>query len=289
MIYLLVAVLLVLVVLIIVLAAFLFVQQKQIAVIKALATSSTPSSSAPVSSATESTQTLTPVATEVTEAKAAEPPAFTYARQHSDRRTEIIAVSTYQAHLSMAKPMTALIQKLSGTESVLFLDLTLDRQSAQLLNCPSALDELQSVSPQLAYLALAHVQKIESVLSTYSNQFDQIYILLPSLAHSRTAAVFPHAHAYTLLMEPDGEAHGLAEGFELLSKMITPGQWFLGLTAVNYDQSNPRHEQVVTALTADYNDLFLGAVTQHDASAAHANWSSQFVQRRAEEALSLVA
>lgn len=288
--YLLISILLVLLVLIIVLAAFIFVQQKQIAVIKDLATSNAPSASeTPTKAATAEVAEATKATTTEAVVPVLDPPQFTYERKHSERKTEIIAVSTYQEKLSLAEPMTALIKTLASTDSVLLLDLTLDRQSAQLLGCRANLEELQPVSEHLAYLTLQHIRKIEDVLETYRQQFDQIYVLLPHLQHSRTAAVLPHTQTYTLLMEPDGETYALEQGFESLSKMVQPEQWFLGLTAVHYDQSNARHEQVVTALSSDYSDLFLGVITEQDASDAHEKWSSQFIQRRAEETLSLVA
>ena len=269
MIYLLISVLLVLLVLIIVLAAFIFVQQKQIAIIKDLASSVTP----PPSNLTH----------------------FTYARKHSERETEIIGVSTYQESLSIAKPMATVASAFPKSGSVLFFDLTPDRQLAQLFACDAVSDKLQSVSEGLAYLSPQEVQKTEDLLTKYSQQFDQIYLILPSLYHPITAAILPHVHVVSLLMAPDGDTETLSQGFVSLSQQMTPAQGLLGFTAVHNnvnnditnDVNNALYEQVINALESEYSDLFLGVITEHNASDVYTKWSAEWEQQRADKALSL--
>lgn len=286
MIYLLITTLLVLLVLIIVLAVFIFVQQKQIAVIKALASSSVsaPSSAPPPSAPL----TSDPVPVASADEKDADDVPFTYKRRHTDRDTEVLALTTYQESLSLAQPALGLVREIAQNHTVLYLDLSLGHGAAELLGCNASAEDLQPVSETLAYLALHHVQQLEGVLREQTSHFDHIYVVLPSLTHSRAAAALPHVGAYGLLMVPDGNAHTLEQGLEALSKWTLPHHWLVGLIAVVDTPMNARHEQVVDALNASYTDVFLGCMTAEDYMSVGEAWLFQLSQRSAEKTLSLV-
>ena len=283
MIYLLFAILFVLLVLIIVLGAFIFVQQKQISAIKALADASqTPSSTPATADAVE----------ELTSSDSAGDQATVqYQRQHPEHAVEIIGLTAYQEGVDLGQLGPLLARESAARQySVLYLDLSLERSGAGPLNCQAEPGQLQTVSEHLAYLTLAQTQDIAQVLQVQKQNFDYIYIALPPLHHSRTAAVLPVVQAYTLAMAPDGQVHPLQDGLEMLQQTVSPSQLFLGFVASAYRAEDPVHEQVVAALQTQYDDLFLGCVAdRQQGEVVFERMAAQLTQRRAERALSLAA